>query len=82
MINASVWALRPKSPLALRCSQGGVTAIHFCALAGFRGNILKIHAAGKTQKVRIRLARAAIIGYVRLKRMGRKFKLRQGPYGF
>ena len=52
MINASVWALRPKTPLALRRGQGGVTAIHFCALAGFRGNILKIHAAGKTQKVR------------------------------
>ena len=82
MINASVWALQPKTSLVLRRGQGGGTAIRFCALAGFRGNILKIHAAGKTQKVRIRLARVAIIGCVGLKRTGRKFKLRQGPCGF
>lgn len=82
MINASVWALRPKTPLALRRGQGGGTVIRFCALAGFRGNILKIYAAERMQRVRIRLARAAIIGCVGLKRTGRKFKLRQWPCGF
>ena|GEM_PF-5322752 len=82
MINASVWGATTQKPLALRCGQGGGLARRFCALAGFGGNILKIHAAGKTQKVRIRLARAAIIGCVGLKRTGRKFKLRQWPCGF
>ena len=70
MIDASVWALRHKTPLVLRRGQGGGLARRFCALAGFRGNILKIHAAEKTQKVRIRLARVAIIGCVGLKRTG------------